>query len=101
MIFKNPYFDNVEKIELLEKWILINSYLYYIKGNSIVEDIEYNENAKQLEEFIRLYSEDFKQSKYYYCFKDFSISTGFDLWYKLEKETQDIIIDLVDLMLEG
>ena len=32
MEFKNPYFLTVERINLLQRWILVHSYLYYEKN---------------------------------------------------------------------
>lgn len=98
MKFLNPYLDDVEKINILEHWILLNCYFYYIKGQSRVEDYLYNENAKQLEDFIKSNPDDFKKSRFYSCFKNFDVSTGFDLWYKLDNYEKQNIINLVEML---
>ena len=48
MEFKNPYFLTVERINLLQRWILVHSYLYYEKNESIVKDVNYDANTRQL-----------------------------------------------------
>lgn len=88
MKFKNPYFNEVEKIEMIQRWILLHSYLYYELDNSITSDANYNANAQQLIYLKNKYPEEFKETRYYQYFKDFDSGTGFDLYSKI-KENND------------
>lgn len=91
LIFKNPYWTNKSKIQMLERWILVHSLLYYEFNTSIISDEMYDKNSKQLAEMIKKYPNSFKQTKYYYCFKGFDGSTGFDLYDKLTQYDKDIV----------
>ena len=86
MNFKNPYFTNVERIQLLERWIILHSYLYYELNENIVSDANYNANTKQLLYLKEKYPESFKKTKYYKYFKDFESGTGFDLYSKIKSD---------------
>lgn len=92
MNFKNPYFNNIEKIELLQRTILIHSYLYYELNENILSDANYNANTKQLLYLKKKFPEEYKKSRYYKYFKDFESGTGFDLYSKIEKENDKDLI---------
>lgn len=86
MKFKNPYLTNKEKIELLEKWIIIHSILYYMLGESLVTDKQYDDNCYQLVDMIHKFPNAFKNSRYYYAYHDFDGSTGYHLFGRLNRE---------------
>lgn len=93
MKFENPYWSIKERIELLQKWILIHSYIYYELNESLVPDIRFDANCRQLVELAKKNKKDFKESKYSKVFKGFDGSTGFYLFGKLndsEKENVKI-----------
>lgn len=83
MIFENPYFTALEKIELLQKWILVHSYLYYQLDKSIVTDYMYDMNCKQLAELMEANKKVAKKARYRKCFDGFDGSTGFHLVHRL------------------
>jgi hypothetical protein len=70
MKFHTP-FTIVEKIQLLERWILVQSFIYYELDQNIVADHDYDNNAKQLAELKKEYPEEFKRSRYYDIFHDY------------------------------
>ncbi len=96
MKFKNPYITKIDKIELLEYWIIFQSYLYYEKNTTIVSDDIYNRNTLQLLKYKNKYKKDFKQSKYYMYFNNFESGTGYDL-FSLIKRNNDY--DLINRIL--
>lgn len=100
VVFVND-FDNVDKIELLERSLLVNSYAYYVMNESIMSDFTYDKNARQLVDFKKYHPEDFKHSRYYMIFHDFEGSTGFDLIARINSnpELQRKIIRDVHLAL--
>lgn len=87
MVFVND-FGNVEKIELLERSLLVNSYAYYVMNETIMSDFMYDKNARQLVDFKKHHPEDFRLSRYYTIFHDFEGSTGFDLIARVNKDQE-------------
>jgi hypothetical protein len=62
MKFMNPYFSVKQRIETLERWILVHSYLYYELDKSIVDDRKFDKNALQLVELIKQMDTKLKQA---------------------------------------
>lgn len=91
MKFRNPYLSKVDRIELLQKWILIHSYLYYELDWNLVPDSKYDQNSLQLAKMIDKYPAEHKKSTYYYVFKDFDGSSGFGLFQKLNSIHEDMV----------
>lgn len=85
MIFSNPDFTIKEKIELLERSILVNSFAYYELNENILSDFKYDANTRQLLELIAEYPEIFRKSRYYRYFDNFESGTGFDLSGRMRK----------------
>ena len=92
----NKPFSFAERIQLLERSILVNSFAYYILDDNILSDFQYDDNAKELAELKKKYPEDFKRSRYYEYFKDYCsdddtvFTSGFDLLEKVRKEDYDL-----------
>jgi hypothetical protein len=85
MTFSEPFTD-LEKIQLLQRSILVNSYAYYELNENILSDYQYDMNTRQLLELKRLAPEAYKQSRYYKYFNNFESGTGFDLAGRLKKD---------------
>lgn len=94
MYFANPYWSEKTKMELLQKWILVHSIIYYELNTSIVSDSMFDANSYQLVRIIRINSDEFKRTKWYYAFKDFDGSTGFDLYKKLKKKHKSELLSI-------
>lgn len=86
MKFTNPYWKPRTKIELLQRWILTHSFLYYDLNYNVVSDEMFDNNCEQLREFIEKYPKSWKKSKYYYAMKEFDGSTGFGFVELLNEE---------------
>jgi len=99
MQFNNPYWSIKQKIEMLEKWLIIHSIIYYELNTNIVSDYMFDMNAKQLLEYKKQYLDIFKQSKWYYIFKDFRTS-GFYIFKKLKKEEQIKLLNEAQFLLK-
>ena len=94
MKFHEP-FSPLEKIQLLQRSILVNSFAYYELNDNILEDYVYDNNAKQLEELVKEYPDEFKRSKYYDYFHDFydadeHSTSGFDLLERVRKKDKQL-----------
>ena len=91
MKFNRP-FTPLEKIQLLQRSILVNSFAYYELNENILTDFQYDANAKQLEELAKAHPDDFRRSRYYEYFQDFfgddgiHMTSGFDLIERVRKK---------------
>lgn len=92
MIFSTPFTD-LEKIQLLQRSILVNSYAYYELDNNILSDFQYDANARQLVKLMRSYPNEAKKSRYHKYFHDYypesddiHYTSGFDLIARLQKD---------------
>lgn len=91
MKFQNPYLNIKQRIETLQRWILVHSYLYYERDASIVDDLKFDSNARQLVQMMKDNKYETKSSHYYYAFKGFDGTTGFDLYVKLNGMHQRLV----------
>lgn len=96
MKFRYP-FNIVERIQLLQRSILVNSFAYYELDSNLLSDFQYDENAKQLAEFKRDYPDEFKRSRYFEYFKDYCseddnahYTSGFDLLERVRRADNDL-----------
>ena len=94
MKFANPYWSNKLKIDALQRWIIVQSIVYYELDNSIVSDKEFDANAYQLVELQNSFPEEAKRSEYWYVFYDFDASTGFYIYDRLNKHDKDYLVQL-------
>jgi hypothetical protein len=99
MIFENPYFTPKEKINLLQRWIIVQSLLYYHSHLTLVSDEKYDSNCRQLLELKKKYKSSFKKSRYYNCFYDFDGTTGYHLYKRLKYEDKAAIDRDFDILI--
>lgn len=79
-------FTDLEKIQLLQRSILVNSYAYYELDRNILADYEYDRNTRQLLELKKSDPEAWKQSRYFNYFDNFESGTGFDLTSRIKRD---------------
>lgn len=94
MKFHKPY-SVVEKIQLLQRWILVQSFCYYELNENCATDFAYDSNAKQLTELKKEHPEEFKRSRYYDIFHDYcqdgvQYTSGFDLLNRVKKADEKL-----------
>jgi hypothetical protein len=96
MKFHKP-FNAVEKIQLLQRWILVQSFAYYELNENVATDFQYDMNARQLSELKKEHPEEFKRSRYYdyfhdYCSADDNVhyTSGFDLLDRVRKADKEL-----------
>jgi hypothetical protein len=82
MNFSRPFTD-LQKIQLLQRSILVNSYCYYELNENILSDYQYDMNTRQLLELKKTNPEAYQKSRYRRYFNDFESGTGFDLTDRL------------------
>ena len=88
-------FNIVERIQLLQRSILVNSFAYYELNDNILSDFQYDANALQLEELAKNYPEEFGRSRYWHFFNDFydtseHATSGFDLIERVRKRDPEL-----------
>ena len=84
MNFKD-YFTDKEKIQLLQRSILVNSYAYYELNENILTDYQYDKNTRQLLALKESNPEAYRKSRYNRYFDNFESGTGFDLTSRVQK----------------
>lgn len=95
MKYNHP-FTVVEKIQLLQRSILVNSFAYYELNENILSDFQYDANARQLEELAKQYPDEFARSRYHGYFHDFfgddgvHMTSGYDLLDRVKKKNKDL-----------
>lgn len=80
------YWSTKTKIEYLQRRIIVASIQYYELNQTMIEDVQYDRISQQLVEMIKHSPKEFKKTRYYYCFREFDGSTGFDLPGKLNRK---------------
>lgn len=96
MKFHKP-FSIVEKIQLLQRWILVQSFAYYELNENIASDFKYDDNAKQLVDLMKNNPEEAKRSRYSQYFYDYCpveenlhYTSGFDLLERVRKNDEKL-----------
>jgi hypothetical protein len=96
MKFHKP-FTPLEKIQLLQRSILVNSFAYYELNENLLSDFQYDDNAKQLTALKKQYPDEFKRSRYHLYFHDYCsgeddthYTSGFDLLKRVEDTDKDL-----------
>jgi hypothetical protein len=102
-MYKKPlYWTDALFLNFLQRVILIHSYLYYEKDNSIWSDKKYDEVARQLANIQEAHTTKWIKNKtqYGYCFYDFDGTTGFDLWDRLKEKDRQFIQNIAERIVE-
>lgn len=78
-------FTDKEKIQLLQRSILVDSFAYYELDQNILADYQYDANTRQLLALKESAPEAYKKSRYSRYFDNFESGTGFDLTSRIKK----------------
>lgn len=75
-----------QKVEALQRYILVHSVLYYEMDTSVISDKKFDKAARLLADKIQKFGpKKIASTQYGYVFGDFDGSTGFDLPDRLNK----------------
>lgn len=93
MIKFPKYFSVIDRINFLQRKVILNSIMYYEYNKSFIPDSYFDEMSHQLVAMQKKYDSIDGQSikkdtKYGYMMFDFDGSTGFDLYSKLNIEDE-------------
>lgn len=85
-----------ERINFLQRFIIVHSYIYYELDRNIISDREYDAKAKELMQYRLDYPELWKSSEYYKQFGDeYTGATGFTLYHDLNDYQKEIVRSIV------
>lgn len=97
----NSNFNMLDKINYLQKMILVNSALYYKYDTNALSDYEYDSISEQLVQYMNEYPISRRISTYAYIFDSYDGSTGFHLISKLEPDDYYKVMFSVQLYLQN
>lgn len=83
-------FTTLDRIQLLQRSILVDSFAYYELDGNILADYQYDNNCKQLMRTLTEHPEEAKQSRYYGYFHDFTGETGFHLVARVREKDPEL-----------
>ena len=84
----------VDKLNRLQRMVLLHSIIYYDLNESVITDDYYNKLTRLLAKKVTQYREKsvFRKTMYWYVFEDYTDgSTGFDLAHKLKKKDYEYL----------
>ena len=104
-------FSEVDKIDYLQRKVILLSIAYYIYNRSFVPDAYFDEISHQLVKMQQDYDKESEESsknkhtvksdtEYGYMMFDFEGSTGFDLYPRLKKKDQEYLVSMVEYKIE-
>lgn len=102
--FRKPpaiYWSVKQKANWLERYIIIHSILYYELSENIIEDFQYDKAGKQLLKLKKQLGNEFKETEYYYVFKDFDANTGFYIYDRLNDYDKMYLMMLAKFILRN
>lgn len=82
----------LDKVNFLQRKIILNSIAYYKLSVSPLSDREYDELSKQLVEMQK--DIDISDTQYGYVMNDFDGTTGFDLYNKLNENDKEYLMKI-------
>lgn len=81
-------FTLLEKIELLQRSIIVNSYAYYELNENVLSDFQYDANTRMLRQLKRDFPDEYSKSRYFKYFENFESGTGYDLLGMVAKDKE-------------
>lgn len=85
------------KIDFLQRYIIVHSYIYYELNNNVISDRKYDEKSKELVSLKNKYPNLWKNSYYYAQFTDdYNGCTGFTFWHNLDDRQRNVIRTIVN-----
>lgn len=86
-----------DKVEFLQRKIIINSILYYYRDTNFISDNQFDEISAYL---VSLQSQiDIEETMYGYIFYDFDGTTGFHLYDRLTEKDKTYLDNIVNRIL--
>lgn len=90
-------FTLVDKLNYLQRMVLLHSIIYYDLDENVISDDYYNKLSRLLAKKVTQYKDKsvFRKTMYWYVFEDYEDgSTGFNLMRKLKKKDYSYLYTL-------
>lgn len=97
--FDKVDWDMTTRISYLQRRVIISCIAYYQLNDTLISDADYTELAEQLVEYQTKYKEDAEKSTYWYALNDFGVSTGFDIYSRLNEHDKEYLLFLARLII--
>jgi len=91
MKFTNPYWSVQTRMDLLARWLIVHSIIYYELGTSIIEDGAWDSNARQYVDLAWEHPDHAARTRWNYVMHDFDASTGFHLYSRLNRNDKKML----------
>lgn len=80
-------FTITDQIQSLQRWILVQSFIYYELNENIATDHQYDNNVNLLFTIRKLYPREYAESRYNVIFENYEegCTSGFELLEKVRK----------------
>lgn len=99
-VMPGRYWDDITKINYLQRYIIVHSIIYYELNQNCITDKKYDAVCKQLVQMQSSVDEsELKKTEYYYVMHDFDGSTGFDLCSRLNDHDKKHLTNLAWLII--
>lgn len=82
----------IDKVNFLQRKIILNSIAYYELNTSKLTDKEYDELSRQLVDMQK--DVDVQKTQYWYVMYDFDGTTGFDLYHRLNLSDKKYLMNI-------
>ena len=90
----------LEKLNVLQRRIIVYSIMYYILNESCISDQEYDAISRMYMQLAEEAPQDvLEQTQHWNCFSDFDGNTGFDLYYRLPDCEQEYLTKIALLVM--
>lgn len=98
MNFDNPYWSLKSKLDLLARWLIVHSIIYYEINTSIVPDAMFDANARQFVELAKEDKEKASEIRWAYVMKGFDGTTGFHLFSRIKRRDKAMLLNVAKLL---
>lgn len=93
---QNIYWSAKEKLEYLQRRVIVSSIAYYDLDDNYISDTEWAELAKQLVWYQKEYAWEVEETRYWYVTKDFDGSTGYSLCENLDNDDKVYLTQIAE-----
>ena len=94
------YWSSITRASYLQRQIIVHSILYYQMDVNVLSDKDFDQISKQLLELKKSMNvEEYHETEYFYCFKDFDGNTGFYLYDALNQKDKKYLKAIANLVL--
>lgn len=84
-----------QQMEALQRWICVQSAIYYVYNENVVSDFTYDANTRQLLDLRKQSEQLFTRTRYYEYFSDFFSGTSFNVVHKIKGKDPELYMRIL------